>query len=107
MQVLLVWDRHLLQQVTSAFLTMSHVLLRATQTLTAVYASGPMPAASVLCTHIVLHMLGAASAKGKKKVGEVIDLLGDDHGMASQDLQGSPLPVSPLRVRLAGLLLAT
>ena len=47
----------------------------------------------------------AASAKGKKKVGEVIDLLDDDPGMASQDLQGSPLPVSPLRVMLAGLLL--
>ncbi len=50
-------------------------------------------------------MLGAASAKGKKRVGEVIDLLDDDPGMASQDLQGSLLPVSPLRVRLAGLLL--
>jgi len=62
-----------------------------------------MLAASVLCTHIVLHVLGAASAKGKKKVEEVIDLLDDDPGMASQDVQGSPLPVSPLRVRHAGL----
>jgi len=50
-------------------------------------------------------MLGAASAKGKKKVGEVIDLLDDDPDMASQDLQGSPLPASPLKVRLADLLL--
>ncbi len=64
-----------------------------------------MPAASMLCNHIVLHMLGAASAKGKKKVGEVIDLLDDDPDMASQDLRGSPLPASPLRVRLTGLLL--
>ncbi|DBA76126.1 TPA: hypothetical protein ACH3X1_009868 [Trebouxia sp. C0004] len=39
----------------------------------------------------------SASAKGKKKVEEVIDLLDDDPGMASHDLQGSPLPVSPLR----------
>ncbi|KAL0055087.1 hypothetical protein WJX82_006875 [Trebouxia sp. C0006] len=39
----------------------------------------------------------SASAKGKKKVEEVIDLLDDDPGMASQDVQGSPLPVSPLR----------
>lgn len=64
-----------------------------------------MPGAYVLCTHIVLHMIGAVSAKGRRKVGEVIDLLDDGPGMASQDLQGSPLPVSPLRVRLAGLLL--
>ncbi|KAA6416527.1 MAG: DNA-binding RHL1 [Trebouxia sp. A1-2] len=47
----------------------------------------------------------SASTKGKKNNGEVIDLIDDDPGMASQDLQGSPLPVSPLRVMLAGLLL--
>ncbi|DBA84268.1 TPA: hypothetical protein ACH3X2_006326 [Trebouxia sp. C0005] len=39
----------------------------------------------------------SASTKGKKNNGEVIDLIDDDPGMASQDLQGSPLPVSPLR----------
>ncbi len=103
--MLLFWDYHRLQQAAPAILTISQVLLPAIQVLTAVYASGPMPAASVLCTHIVLHMLGVASAKGKKKVEEVIDLLDDDPSMTSQDLQGSPLPVSPLRVRLAGLLL--
>ncbi len=95
----------MLQQAASAILTMSRVLLPAIQVLTAVYVAGLMPGASMLCTHTVLHMLGAASAKGKKKVGEVIDLLDDDPDMASQDLQGSPLPASPLKVRLADLLL--
>ncbi len=88
----------------SAILTMSQVLLPATRVHTSEYAAGPMPGASVFCIHIVVYLLGAASAKGKKKVGEVIDLLDDDPGMASQDLQGSPMPVSPLRVMLAGLL---
>lgn len=115
------WDKHLLKLlaftqhagsvglgppwVASAPLTMPQVLLPGTLVYIAECAAGPMPGAPVFCIHIVLHLPGAASTKGKKNNGEVIDLIDDDPGMASQDLQGSPLPVSPLRVMLAGLLL--
>lgn len=42
--------------------------------------------------------LPAASAKAKKKLEEVIDLLDDEPESESQDLRGSPQPVSAPRV---------
>lgn len=47
--------------------------------------------------------LPVASAKAKKKLEEVIDLLDDEPESESQDLRGSPQPVSAPRVRRSAI----